>query len=173
MSLEIRKNDAFEPLEEGIYETDITAMREDTRHNTFTNTEDIGILVEFTLLDEGPMQGKTAFRFMNPTLSTKSTLTKLALAVMGREFTIEERASIQTLEDLQLFLVNKPVVIIIKNRASKNGKVYYNVTDFVRSKRSGVYSPNKSLPKPDETIEEPEETVDNSQIEAIFGDEDE
>ena len=137
LSIITSSNSDFKLIDEGVYDSDITKVEERTQFNKFSNTEETGIQIEFTIISEGAMKGNKAYNFFNPFLTANSNLTKCTKAVMGRDFTPEELASIKELSDLARFLLKKPCQIIVKNRTSARGNKYYTISDYVKSPRIG------------------------------------
>lgn len=139
MALKIVTSQDFEsePIDEGVYETDISKLEERKQFNRFNNAEEVGISVEFNIVTEGPMKGKKAYRFFTPYITANSKLKVLCVAVLGREFDGEELALIESTADLAKHIGGKPVQVIVKQRTSQKGRVYYNLTDFLKSSRFG------------------------------------
>lgn len=140
----------FEPIEEGVWEADITRLYDHTEFNRFDNKDKEGIRIEFTIT-EGEMKDRKGYRFVSPSLSPKSILWALWKAVKKGEPTADELAAIEDTEDLIEQLGGKPVKIVVKNRTSQKGNVYYTVSDFVKSTRSqGEYPFVAGAPEPRE-----------------------
>lgn len=138
----------FEPIEEGVWEADITRLYDHTEFNRFDNKDKEGIRIEFTIT-EGEMKDRKGYRFVSPSLSPKSILWALWKAVKKGEPTADELAAIEDTEDLIEQLGGKPVKIVVKNRTSQKGNVYYTVSDFVKSTRTqGEYPFVAGAPEP-------------------------
>ena len=125
----------FEPIEEGVWEADITRLYDHTEFNRFDNRDKEGLRLEFTIT-EGEMRERKAYRFVSASMSPKSILWAIWKAVKKAEPTAEELAAIDTTEDLIEQLGGQPVKIIVKNKTSGKGNVYYTVADFIKSART-------------------------------------
>ena len=125
----------FEPIEEGVWEADITRLYDHVEFNRFDNKDKEGIRIEFTIV-EGEMRERKGYRFVSPSLSPKSILWALWKAVRKSEPTPDDLAAIEDTSDLVEQLGGKPVKIVVKNRTSQKGNVYYTVSDFVKSNRT-------------------------------------
>lgn len=125
----------YEPIEEGVYDADITRMYEHKEMNRFKNEEQEGIRFEFTIIEECEMKGRKAYRFVNPFLTPKAILWNIWKAVRGGEPTADELSAIGSVDDLIKIMGGKPIKIVVKNKTSARGNVYYSVSDFVKSNR--------------------------------------
>lgn len=134
MKIVTSQNQSYEPIAEGVWEADITRMFEHKEFNRFDNKEKEGIKFEFTIT-EGSEKGRRAYRFVSPFLTPKSILWSVWRAVKGEDPSAEDLAAIGDISDLIEFMGAKPVKIIVKNKKSTKGNVYYTVTDFMRSSR--------------------------------------
>lgn len=134
--MQISKGAEFEPIDEGVYEAHITKIEDHIWLNRFEGPENVeGLRLTFTIAEE-PYKDRHVLLNVTPSITPKSKLKKVSQAVVGREFTPEELAGITDTADLYDYLGGKPLKIIIKNKADKNGKIWYNVTDFVKSKNT-------------------------------------
>jgi hypothetical protein len=131
MPVKITGGQQYEMIPEGVYRTVVSKIEEKTQFNRFNNAEEEGFLIEWTIL-EGEYKDRKGFRFFTPFLTPNSKLTALCKAILGREFTAEELAAIQGIDDLVNMLLNRKVMITIKNRTSAQGRQYYSVNDFIR-----------------------------------------
>lgn len=135
MKINTNQGGDFDPIEEGVWEADITRLYDHVEFNRFDNKDKEGLRFEFTIV-EGDMKDRKAYRFLSPSLSPKSILWAVWKAVKKSEPTADELAAIETTENLIEHLGGKPVKIIVKNRTSSKGNVYYTVADFVKSNRT-------------------------------------
>lgn len=126
---------SYEPIDEGVWEADITRLFEWKEFNRFDNKEKEGLKFEFTIA-EGRQKGERAYRFINPFLTPKSILWSLWRAAKGGEDpTAEDLGGIHDISDLIANLGGRPVKLIVKNRRSSKGNIYYNITEFMKSSR--------------------------------------
>lgn len=132
----ITSQGSSEPIDEGVYEADITRIYEHTEFNRFSNENQEGLRYEFTIVDEGAMNGRKALRFVNPFLTPKAILWGIWKAVRGAEPTVEDLGAIESSDDLIEAMAGKTIKIVVKNRTSAKGNVYYTVSDFVKSSRA-------------------------------------
>ena len=175
---------SFEPIDEGVYDADITRLYEHTEFNRFSNEDKEGLRFEFTIVEECDMKGRKAYRFVNPFLTPKAILWNIWKAVKGGEPTAEELSAITSSDNLIELMGGKPIKIVVKNKTSARGNVYYTVSDFIKSNRKegqseflpgapeekAEYKSNSTPPHPAET-EEDKELV--KAAEEVFGTDDE
>lgn len=148
----------FPLIDEGVYNSTIVKMEEKERNNPFKNNEtQIGIQIEFVVQDD-PYRGQHFWKWFNPILAEgksgkEAYLRVLCKAVMGRYFTPEELATLNTMEDVAKYILNKNVCLIVKHKASsKTGKEYANVTDFMKSNLSVTNQPPQPPTKPNPIV---------------------
>ena len=135
MAVAIYQGGTFEPIDEGVYETEIISVKEKAEMNNFTHEEQINLSTSFRIAPgQGPMSDRVAVKSLSPALTPNSKLTSLCKAIWGREFTPVELASIKTSDDIAALLVGKKVQIIVKNKTSAKGRVYYDVADYMKTR---------------------------------------
>lgn len=134
MKIVTSQNQSYDPIAEGVWEADITRIFEHKEFNRFDNKEKEGIKFEFTIT-EGEQRERKAYRFVSPFLTPRSTLWAIWKAIKGEDPTAEDLAAVQDISDIIGFMGAKPIKIIVKNKKSTKGNVYYTVTDFMKSSR--------------------------------------
>lgn len=165
MSIKITTgSDSFEPIDEGVWESDLVHMEERNELNNYTNQSRDVIRCSFKIT-EGEMKGRIAFLSVTPNISVKSKLFAICKAIMGREFTPEELAGIaeEGLPLLESFIgVTGCLKILVKHKVSARGNTYYIVSDFlksVRKEREFPYIPHDQNPD-DQGGEQPPHPAD-------------
>lgn len=139
----------YELIPEGVYSTIVTKITEKDQFNRFSNEQETGFNIEFTIQNEGEFKGKPAYKFFTPFLTANSHLTALCRAVMGRGFTVDELAAITGLATLQPHILNQSVTLLIKNRKSgTTGKTYYNISDFLNAQGVPTTTPSPAPTQP-------------------------
>jgi hypothetical protein len=158
----------FEQIEEGVWESVIVSIEERKEFNNFKQAE-LDVLRISYEITEGAEKGKTAVQSYNPNISPKSNLQVLCRAVLGRDFTPEELAAINTSDDVADYIVGRPVQILVKKKISKKGNPYYFLTDYVKSKyfREGEGKPVEPVAQPSAATEEVSEEEINKIAEDI------
>lgn len=120
-------------LPEDAYECKINLIEELVRANSLSKKEEAGAMFHFEII-EGPFKGKLFKQFFTAKLTKRSKLTVLCRAVWGDEFTPEEMAQLQVMSDLNKFLLEKPVKVVLLIRHSfLTDTIWYDVAFFLKS----------------------------------------
>lgn len=118
---------------EDAYECIVTEIVENTRQNKLSKRQEMGAFFTFQITD-GPYKGKTFTNFFTNKLTKRSKLTVLCRAIWGDEFQPEEMAQLQVMNDLQRFLLNKPLKAVLLLRHSfLTDSLWYDVAFFLKS----------------------------------------
>lgn len=153
MAVSIYQGGTFEPIDEGVYETEIISVKEKTEMNNFKHEEQIMLSISFRIAPgQGPMSDRTAVKSFSPALTPNSKLTSLCKAIWGREFTPVELASIKTSDDIVALLTGKKVQIVCMNKTSSKGRVYYDVTNFMKTKSTQLPPAQQAAITPAPTV---------------------
>lgn len=122
----------FTPLEMGVYQTQITDVNLKTQPKFHsTETEEVieyefSVLTDQKLSDGTSSKGRLLWHKCRTSLNPKSWLAKLAVAVMGREMTDDEKENFD-----QDSLVGKQVNCMVTQNPSKDGtRIWNNILAF-------------------------------------------
>lgn len=118
---------------EDAYECKLIKIEENTRQNKLSHKQEMGAQFTFEIID-GPYKGKIFSNFFTNKLTKRSKLSILCRAIWGGEFEPEEMAQINLMNDLQRFLLNKPLQVILLIRHSfLTDSIWYDVAFFCKS----------------------------------------
>lgn len=133
ISIEYGMNSGKLTVPEDAYECVITEIRQGVNVNKLSRTQQMGGWFEFQIID-GIYKGQTFTQFFTNKLTKRSKLTVLSRAIWGREFEPAEMAQIKTVNDLQRFLLNKPLKVVLLLRHSfLTDSIWYDVAFFLKS----------------------------------------
>lgn len=119
-------------LPEDAYECVITEIVEAEQTDVKYRRKQVGGVFHFQIM-HGPFAGKTFTSFFTNKVTKKSKLSILIRAIFGRELEPEEMAQLEIVSDLNRFLLNKPLNVVLLHRISALGNLWYDVAFFFKS----------------------------------------
>lgn len=126
------KKEEFDPIPEGMYQCEITDIREKEGTKYMSTEKEMKIEFEFKILGNSVAQGRKLWKKITPKYSEPyeggkpSNLFVILRAALGRVPTIED-SSATALNSLK----GKQVNCVVKQEKGKDGKMWNNISDFL------------------------------------------
>jgi len=137
ISFEKKEGGNYEPLPEDMYQVELLdiTLQEKPSYNDKTKLEKV-MSFQFVVLD-GELRGRSIWRNFVPTFlyigkNGKNVLYQITESIIKRPLTIEEESTFGS--DVINRLVGYQCRIVVKNKNSKEGKVFSNIDSFLPAK---------------------------------------